>query len=354
MTRRLAQASRSGPQQRESGDRLHAASPVLYGRDDDITLINELIDRVRDAGSAMVVSGEPGIGKSTLLDAAQDHSRAHGMRVLRLSGVTSEAHLPFGALHQAVGPMLKQVTSLPARQRSALLAAFGLSDGRTAPDIFLVGLATLNLLTASAARRPILLIADDVQWLDQPSHDVLAFVSRRLSSDPIVLLMAIREGADQSFLHSGVLRHRLSRLSAAAAERLLDVQAPGLSPNLRHRFLDEAAGNPLALVELPRGESRRESGEMQWLPLTDRLERAFFSRVSGLPAATRTLLLVVTENDSKSLREALDAGEVLLGERVGLDALTPAVSAMLIEVEEERCGFGILSSDRRYIKRLAR
>jgi DNA-binding CsgD family transcriptional regulator len=333
MARRPVQAPRSGPQQRENGDRLHAASPVLYGRDDDITLINGLIDRVRDAGSALVVSGEPGIGKSTLLDAAQDHSRACGMRVLRLSGVTSEAHLPFGALHQAVGPMLEQVTSLPARQRAALLTALGLSDGRTAPDIFLVGLATLNLLTASAACRPILLIADDVQWLDQPSHDVLAFISRRLSSDPIVLLMAIREGSDQFFLHSGILRHRLSRLSAAAAERLLDVQAPGLSPNLRHRFLDEAAGNPLALVELPRGESRPESAETQWLPLTDRLERAFFSRVAGLPAATRTLLLVATENDSKSLREALDAGEVLLGERVGLDALTPAVSAMLIEVE---------------------
>jgi DNA-binding CsgD family transcriptional regulator/tetratricopeptide (TPR) repeat protein len=305
---------------------------LLYGRHDDIALIDGLLDRVRDGGTALIIDGEPGIGKSTLLEVAQNHARARGMRVLRLSGVTSEAHLPFGALHQAVGTMLKQADSLPTRQRSALRAAFGLSDDTTAPDLFLVGLATLTLLTASAERKPILLVADDIQWLDQPSYDVLAFISRRISSDPIVLLMAIQEGSDRSFPHSGVLRHRLSRLGAAAAESLLDAEAPGLSLDLRRRFLDEAAGNPLALVELPRGERTAEPGERHWLPLTDRLERAFSSRVSGLPAATGTLLLIIAENDSKSLREVLDAGEVLLGESVGLESLAPAASAMLIEV----------------------
>ncbi len=192
---------------------MRAASAVLYGREDDIALIDGLIDRIHDGGAALIIDGEAGIGKSTLLGVAQEHAEASGMRVLRLSGVTSETHLPFGALHQAVGPLLKQANSLPARQRSALLAAFGLSDDMTAPDIFLVGLATLNLLTASAARKPILLVADDVQWLDQPSHDVLAFISRRLSSDPIILLMAIRDGSDRHFPYPGVLRHRLSRLS---------------------------------------------------------------------------------------------------------------------------------------------
>ncbi len=119
--------------------------------------------------------------------------------MLRLCGVTSEAHLPFGALQQAIGAILKQADTLPARQRSALHAAFGLSDDATVPDIFLVGLATLTLLTASAARKPILLVADDVHWLDPPSRDVLAFVARRLSSDPVVLLMAIRSDAEDNF-----------------------------------------------------------------------------------------------------------------------------------------------------------
>ncbi|UFX47566.1 AAA family ATPase [Bradyrhizobium sp. 41S5] len=339
MTRRPIKAPRSERRQQDSGNRGRAASPVLYGREDDIAIIDGLLDRVRDGGAALLVSGEPGIGKTALLEVAQARAQSHGMRVLRLCGVTSEAHLPFGALHQAVGPMLKEAKSLPARQRSALQAAFGLSDAATAPDIFLSGLATLNLLTASAARRPILLLADDIQWLDQPSNDVLAFLSRRLSSDPIVLLMAIREGSDRSFPYSDGLRHRLSRLSMAAAERLLDAEAPDLSLDLRHRFLDEAAGNPLALVELPRGERRSKIGETPWLPLTDRLERAFLSRVSGLPTATRTLLLVIAENDSRLLREVFDAGEVLLGECVGLDVLAPAVSAMLIEIDETEVRF---------------
>ena len=205
MTQLAIAVPRSKRQQQNGGQRGRAASPIVCGREEEIALIDGLIDRVRDGGTALVLSGEPGVGKSTLLELAQDRARALGMHVIRLCGGPSEAHLPFGALHQAIGPMLKQLSSLPSRQRSALQAAFGLSDGTAAPDIFLIGLATLNLLTASAARKPILLLADDVQWIDQPSHDVLAFISRRLSSDPIVLLMAMREGTGEPFPYSGCL-----------------------------------------------------------------------------------------------------------------------------------------------------
>ncbi len=326
----LTQAPRS--ELKENGDRVGVAPPVLFGREDDIGLIDGLFDKIVDGGAALIIRGEPGIGKSSLLEVAQHRARARGLRVLRLSGVASEAHLPFGALQQAIGPILKQADTLPPRQHSALQAAFGLSDDATAPDIFLVGLAILTLLTASAARKPILLVADDIQWLDQASHDVLAFVSRRLSSDPIIALMAMRTSGEDQLLHPNIPSHPLPRLDEVSAQRLLDAKAPGLSVDLRLRFLDVAAGNPLALVELPRGDRGVETGDLNWLPLTDRLKRTFFGRVSELPPVTRTLLLVVAENDSRSLRETLDAGAVLLGAPVELDALAPAVSAMLIDI----------------------
>lgn len=272
--------------------------PAVFGRERDIAMI----DGVRCGGAALMISGEPGIGKSTLLDVAQELAQDWGMRVLRLCGAPSEAHLSYSALQQALGSMLTQVDALPRRQRAALQAAFGLGDEATAPDVFLVALATLTLLTQGATRKPMLMVADDIQWLDQPSRDVLAFIARRIGSDPIVLLMAARTGSEDAFTYLEAPLHELSGLDASAAAPLMDAQAPDLPHDWRRRFLDEAAGNPLALVELPRGGRGGEDGKSHWLPLTDRLERAFLTRVSGLPTATRTLLLVIAENDGRSLR----------------------------------------------------
>ncbi len=305
---------------------------MLRGREQDIALIDHLIERIDRGGSTLVISGEPGIGKSALLDVARHQAGERGVSVLSMTGVLAEVHLPFAALEQALRPLMKRAASLAPHQRSALLAAFGAHHDMAAPDIFLVALATLNLLTESAARKPILLVADDVQWLDQATYDVLAFVSRRLSSDPIVLLAAMRDDFNRSFGDASALRQRLSGLGEADAERLLDVHAPGLSADLRGRFLKEAAGNPLALVELPRGERAAEARDMPWLPLTERLERAFSNRLSDLPPATRTLLFVAAENDETSLHEILSAGEAVLGEWVGVDALAPAIAARLIEI----------------------
>jgi tetratricopeptide (TPR) repeat protein len=335
MTEGPGKAPRSG---RRTNNMRHA-SPRLYGREHDIAIIEGLIDRVRDGGSALVISGEPGIGKSALLKIAQDIARERGLRLLTLCGVTSEAHLPFGGLQQALRSILRQSAALPARQRAALQAALGLSDDTTAPDVFLVGLATLTLLAESATGKPILILADDVHWLDEPSREVLAFLARRISSDPIVLLMSTRSGTEEPLTLVNVPRHELRGLDAFAAEQLLDAEARDLPHDLRRRFLDDAAGNPLALVELPRGEMGRESFDFQWLPLTDRLERTFFARVSDLPMDTRTLLQIVAENDSKSLREVLEAGQILLGKKVGLEALAPAVSAMLVELAAGEVSF---------------
>lgn len=313
--------------------------PVLQGREKDIALIDHLIDRVDRGGSALVISGEAGIGKSALLDIAKHRARERDFTVLNMTGVLAEVHLPYAALEQALRPLAKQVSSLVPRQRSALMSAFGMHDEGGAPDLFLVALATLFVLSESATNMPILLIADDVQWLDQATYDVLSFISRRLSSDPVILLVAIRDGFDRPFGDTGTLRLRLSPLNDADAGHLLDTHAPGLSPDLRNRFLREAAGNPLGLLELPHGERATDAGDASWLPMTERLERAFLSRLPDLPDTARTLLFVAAENDGASLEEVLRAGEVVLGERMGINALAPAIAAKLIEVDRTEVRF---------------
>jgi DNA-binding CsgD family transcriptional regulator len=318
---------------------VRSAFNVLRGREQDIALIGRLIERIDRGGSTLVITGEAGIGKSALLDVARRQASEHGLSVLSMTGVLAEVHLPFAALEQALRPLMKRVAGLVPRQQSALLAAFGMHDDAGAPDIFLVALATLSLLAESAMRKPILLVADDAQWLDQATYEVLSFISRRLSADPVVLLVAMRDGFNRPFGDASTLRHRLSDLDDADAGRLLDVHAPGLSADLRSRFLKEASGNPLALVELPRGERSAEAGDTPWLPLTERLERAFSSRLPDLPKATRTLLFVAAENDETSLHEILQAGEAVSGERLGIDALAPAIAAKLVEIEGEEVRF---------------
>jgi len=301
--------------------------------------MDHLIDRIDQGGSTLVISGEPGIGKSALLEIARRRAGERDIVILNMNGVLAEVHLPFAALEQALRPLMRRIGNLVPRQRSALLAAFGMQDDLGAPNIFLVAQATLALLTEGPTRRPILLIADDAQWLDQATHEVLAFVSRRLSSDPVVLLVAMRDGFDRSFGDDSTLRLQLSGLDDADAERLLDAHASGLSPDLRSRFLTEAAGNPLALLELPRSERAADAGDAPWLPLTERLERAFSTRLSELPNTTRSLLFVAAENDGTSLHEILRAGELILGEPVGVDALVSAAKARLIEIDGQEVRF---------------
>jgi hypothetical protein len=143
----------------------------------------------------------------------------------------------------------------------------------------------------------------------------------------------VRDGFDRLLGHPGTLRFRLSGLDDVVAGRLFDAHAPNLPANLRRRLISEASGNPLALVELPRSERAADAGDTLWLPLTERLERAFFGRVSELPNGPRTLLFVAAENDGTSVHEVLRACKVLSGEHVGIDVLAPAISAKLIEIE---------------------
>jgi hypothetical protein len=265
-----------------------------------------MLDGVRARGSAMVLRGEAGIGKSVLLGAARDSARRRGLRTLSTAGVEAESSFPYAGLHQLLRPLLGGVDRLPVRQRSMLLAAFGDADHDGDGDLFLVALAALGLLSAEAARRPVLVTVDDAQWLDSASHDVIAFVGRRLDADPIVMLGAVREGYRTGLM--GLPEHVVGPLDDQAARTLLHVRAPSMAVLLRRRLLTEAAGNPLALVELPALSASPDSlAEKVVLPLSARLEQAFADRLADAPPETAALLVVFAADVTSSLREVLAA-----------------------------------------------
>jgi DNA-binding CsgD family transcriptional regulator len=294
-----------------------------------------LVEGITDGGGCLVIGGGPGIGKSALLAQAGRRATERGMRVLRASGVQPEARLPFAGLHQLLQPLLGEVRRLLPAQREALLGAFGMALVEE-PALFRVALAALQLLTECAADGPILLLVEDAQWLDPATGDALAFIGRRVESDPVGLLVAHRDDTPSALDGTHLPLLRLAPLDGVAAVTLLDAHAPALPPGIRRRILDEAAGNPLALLELPVESGHLATATLlpQALPLTTRLERAFAGRAAGLPAATGTLLLVAALNDSQALAETLAAAGSVLGTTVGLDTLEPAVAARLVAVDD--------------------
>jgi DNA-binding CsgD family transcriptional regulator len=314
---------------------------ALVGREREMRALTDLLDGVRDHGAALVVLGEAGIGKSALLAATSAHARAQGMRVLTITGAQAESLLPFAGLHQLLRPLLAQADELPAPQREALSAAFGMGDGlgeNPAPNLFLIALATLELLSDAAEQTPLLVLVEDAQWLDRSTADALAFVARRVEAEPIVLMIAIREGTEWALSEAGLPELRLEELNETAAIALLDEHTPELAPTVRERLLEEAAGNPLALLELPAALKAEQLGGTEplppWLPLTARLERVFGERVSRLPEATRSLLLVAAL-DTGNLVEALQAATILQGAPVSEEALEPAVAAELAKADDQ-------------------
>jgi DNA-binding CsgD family transcriptional regulator len=303
----------------------------LVGRAEEQTLLTSLLDGVGDRGQALVLRGEPGIGKSRLLSVAEQAARDRGLTVLTAAGVQSEAHLPFAGLHQLLRPVRERAADLPPVQQAALDAAFGLTR-EEAPERYRIAMASLDLVSDVAADAPLLLVVEDAHWLDPPTADVLAFVARRIESDPVVLLAATRDGYPSALTDAGLPEYRLAGLDEATAEALLDAAAPDLPLTARSRVLREAAGNPLALLELPAvaGRSEDEPGR---LPLTERLERAFAARVSELPEATRLVLLVAALSDEDAASEILEAAAVVGGTPLDLDAAEPAVEAALIDLD---------------------
>ncbi|BCJ47055.1 LuxR family transcriptional regulator [Actinoplanes ianthinogenes] len=307
----------------------------LHGRDPELAAVDRLLAHARDRrGGAVVVRGHPGIGKTMVLSAARRSAEAAGMTVLTTNGAEAESALPFAGLHQLLAPLLGDLPALTPRLQSTLRGAFGLQDSR--PDLFTVGLAVLELLGDRAARTPLLIVAEDAHWLDPETLDVLVFVARRLTAEPIAALMAVRAQHTGVLSGTGLSQLLLAELDAEAAGRVLADHAPGLAPGLRDRILAEAAGNPLALVELPRVLTV-DAGEL--LPLNERLESAFADRYAQLPAPTRAVVAAFSADTGCALPALLAAARALTGAPVQAGAIQPAIDAGLVQIQDRRLRF---------------
>jgi DNA-binding CsgD family transcriptional regulator len=282
------------------------------------------------------VRGDPGVGKSTLLNAVGAMARATGALVVEVSGVESEGMAPFVGLDRLLRPLLSTPVSMPAVQRRALMTAFKMKEG-PAPELFLIALAALTLIVASASSRPVVLIVDDVQWVDAPTIEVLGFISRRLHDDPVAVIFGLREGHDISVSDEQTYEIAVSGLAGDAAGELLDSVAPGLTHGDRLTILEHAQGNPLALVELPRAWRAAGSGvrgvPSTGVPLSTRLEHTFAARVTDLPPSTRDALLIAAIDADGNLAEVQDATRILAGADAS-DLLEPAEEAGLVRLDD--------------------
>jgi DNA-binding CsgD family transcriptional regulator len=304
---------------------------VLAGRGTECARVDQVLTDARQGRSGiLVVHGEPGIGKSALLEYAVEH--ADGCRVLRAAGVEWEMELPFAGLHQLCAELLDARERLPAPQSDALATAFGLTSGAQ-PDRFLIGLAVLSLLSDAAEEQPVVCLVDDVQWLDRSSAQVLAFVARRLAAESVVLVFAEREPRGLEEL-AGLPELRLGGLPDAAARELLAsvINAP-LDERVRDRILAETRGNPLALLELPRGSSPAVLAGGFELPgdgsLPGRIEASFHGRVQQLPTATRRLLLVAAADPTGEPALLARAAAEL---EIPIEEIAPAEADGLLEL----------------------
>lgn len=291
----------------------------MIGRDDELSVIIAAAADVPHRGSALVIDGEPGIGKTTLLAAAADWADHHGFHVLSCAGVQCQAAVGYAGIHELVHPILEHLDAAPPHQAAALRTAFGLAEGPP-PTPLLAGVALLSLIEEAAAKRPLLLIVDDAQWLDESSLNAVTFVGRRVSSAPVLMLCATRSRFDGRAATLGSLpRLNVGAVDEATSAELLSLAAGGhsLSGPTRSRLLEAAHGNPLAIVELTKALTTRGSGAVATartpLPTTQRIEQAFEDQLDALPSAGRQMLGLIAAAGHGSLNELVDAAS-----RVGL------------------------------------
>jgi DNA-binding CsgD family transcriptional regulator len=303
----------------------------LLGRHGECETLDRLLRSVRSGQSqVLVVRGEAGIGKSALLEYVVE--QASGWRIARAAGVQSEMELAFAGLHQLCGPMLDGLGGLPEPQRNALREAFGLDHGG-APDQFRVALAVLSLLAAQAEERPLLCVVDDAQWLDRASRQALAFVARRLLAERIAMVFAVREPSDADEF-AGLAELRVDGLGDHDARAVLASGISGpVDQRVRDRIVAETRGNPLALLELPRGLTVSELAGGFGLPdrgpLAGRIEKSFLRRFEALPRDSRQLLLSAAAEPTGDVPLLWRAAERL---GIGADAAGPPQAEGLVEL----------------------
>jgi DNA-binding CsgD family transcriptional regulator/tetratricopeptide (TPR) repeat protein len=294
---------------------------MLVGRDAERAAIDALLDGARASrGGTLVLRGEPGIGKTALLEDARN--RATGMRVLGARGVESESELPFASLHQLLRPVLNHLERLPAPQEAALRGALGLDRGE-AEERFLVSAACLSLLSEIAERRPVLCLVDDAHWLDSASADALLFAARRLDADRVAILFAAREGDVRGFETGDVPSLVVAGLDDETSATLLSRVAREAVEPVRRRLIEQARGNALALVELPTALSAAQLAGHEplpeALPLTRHLESIFLERVHRLTHEAQYMLLLAAANDTEDAILFIQAAEVLGADPWALD-----------------------------------
>ncbi|MYT69067.1 AAA family ATPase [Streptomyces sp. SID8367] len=323
------------------GERASSSRPApLVGRTEDLSFIRSFFNDHVVRGAALLLTGEAGVGKTALLDALADDAAQRGVRVLRARGVQFEADISYAGLNQLLLPLFGEFGILDAGHRDALRVAVGIGSGPT-PDRLLTSTAALLLLRVISLETPLLVVVDDLPWLDRATTAVLGFIARRLVGSRVSLVAACRTGSDTFFESSGLTEYRLPPLDDAASAELLAAAHPDVTPAVRRRIVAEAHGNPLALVELPTALSREQRTVLAALPavlpLSERLQAMFTSRVARLPAPTRELLLLAALDGTGDLAPV----ETAAAGRAVLDELAPAEADRLIDVSagERRLSF---------------
>jgi DNA-binding CsgD family transcriptional regulator len=304
----------------------------IIGREAALARLRALVDQAPLASQVLLVTGEAGMGKTALLADAAGRARSAGMRVLSVTGRESESRLAFAGLHQLLRPVLSGAAGLPDRQTQALMGALGLAADPVAPDPLLTGVAVLTLLSDLSEQSPVLVIADDAHWLDRSSLEALAFVGSRLDAERVVMLVGARGQAPPPGFDRGFAEMYLGPLSPADAGLLLDGLPRPPRGRARAQVLGQAAGNPMALIELATVIADDPAASRRWaaepLPLTERLSAVISARFGALPEETRAALLLAAVADDTDLVLAASQG-------AGPDAraLTPAEQLGLVKVD---------------------
>ncbi|MEY9965706.1 DNA-binding CsgD family transcriptional regulator [Streptacidiphilus sp. MAP12-16] len=299
------------------------ASRRLVGRARELGVLHGFVDAVATEGGSLLVVGEAGVGKTSLLDAAAAHAAELGTRVLRASGVEFEAEVSFAGLHQLVAPLAAELAVLPLDSRRAIGVAVGLAEG-PAPDQLALTNALLALLSGAADQAALLVVVDDLQWLDRASATLFGILARRLGGTGIGLLGVVRTGEGSVFEDAGLAEIAIGPLDDDAAAVLLTEAFPELPPRAARQVLTEAQGNPLALIELPAhvGPTAAEP-PLGRTSVGRRLQLTFARRIDGLPNETRAQLLLAALDGTGELFPAISVGELEPAERARLIRIHP-------------------------------